>query len=67
MRSWQDLRWVLLRHALDSREVMLRVRTLEDVEAFRRLDFGGVAIDEANADLIARLGLRPVAVRRSRR
>ena len=59
VRSWQDLRWVLLRHALDSREVMLRVRTLEDVEAFRRLDFGGVAIDEANTDLIARLGLRP--------
>ncbi len=59
VRSWQDLRWVLLRHALDSREVMLRVRTLEDVEAFRRLDLSGVAIDEGNTDLIARLGLRP--------
>ena len=59
VRSWQDLRWVLLRHALDSREVMLRVRTLEDVEAFRRLDLAGVAIDEGNTDLIARLGLRP--------
>ncbi len=50
---------MLLRHALDSREVMLRVRTLEDVEAFRRLDLAGVAIDEGNTDLIARLGLRP--------
>ncbi|HRV78840.1 MAG TPA: RIP metalloprotease RseP [Thauera sp.] len=59
VRSWQDLRWVLLRHALDSREVMLRVRTLEDVEAFRRLDLSGVAIDEGGTDLIARLGLRP--------
>ena len=59
VRSWQDLRWVLLRHALDSREVMLRVRTLEDVEAFRRLDLSGVTIDEGNTDLVARLGLRP--------
>ena len=59
VRSWQDLRWVLLRHAHHSREVMLRVRTLEDVEAFRRLDLSGVAIDEGGTDLIARLGLRP--------
>ena len=59
VRSWQDLRWVLLRHALDNREVVLRVRTLEDVDAFRRMDLSGVAIDEGNTDLIARLGLRP--------
>ncbi|HMX12704.1 MAG TPA: RIP metalloprotease RseP, partial [Thauera aminoaromatica] len=58
VRSWQDLRWVLLRHALDNREVVLRVRTLEDVDAFRRMDLSGVAIDEGNTDLIARLGLR---------
>ena len=59
VRSWQDLRWVLLQHALDSRELVLKVRTLEDVEAFRRLDLAGVAIDEGNADLIARIGLKP--------
>ena len=59
VRSWQELRWVLLRHALDSGAVVLRVRTLEDVDAFRRLDLAGVAIDEGNTDLIARIGLKP--------
>ncbi|MFU2488940.1 RIP metalloprotease RseP [Thauera sp. WH-1] len=59
VRSWQDLRWVLLQHALDNREVMLKVRTLEEVEAFRRLDLKGVPIDEAGTDLIARIGLKP--------
>lgn len=57
--SWQDLRWALLRHALDEREIVLRVRTLEDVEVFRRLELAGIAIDEANTDLIARIGLKP--------
>jgi regulator of sigma E protease len=53
------LRWVLLRHALDKRAVVLRVRTLEDVDAFRRLDLSAVAIDDGNTDLIARIGLAP--------
>jgi len=59
VRSWQELRWVLLRHALDNRAVVLRVRTLEDVDAFRRLDLSTVAIDDGNTDLIARIGLAP--------
>lgn len=59
VRSWQELRWVLLRHALDKRAVVLRVRTLEDVDAFRRLDLSAVAIDDGNTDLIARIGLAP--------
>ena len=59
VRSWQDLRWILLQHALDNREVVLKVRTLEEVEAFRRLDLKGVPIDEAGTDLIARIGLKP--------
>ncbi|AVR88963.1 RIP metalloprotease RseP [Thauera aromatica] len=57
--SWQDLRWVLLRHALDRREVLLQVRTLEDVETFRRFDLSGIAIDGEDQDLIARIGLKP--------
>lgn len=59
VRSWQDLRWVLLQHALDNRELVLKVRTLEEVEAYRRLDLRGIAIDEGDADLIARIGLKP--------
>jgi regulator of sigma E protease len=59
VRSWQDLRWVLLQHALDNREIVLQVRTLEDVEAYRRLDLRGVPIDDGQQDLIARIGLKP--------
>lgn len=59
VRSWQELRWVLLRHALDDRQVLLQVRTLEDVEAYRRLDLAGIPIDDGSTDLIARIGLQP--------
>ncbi|PKO50193.1 MAG: RIP metalloprotease RseP, partial [Betaproteobacteria bacterium HGW-Betaproteobacteria-21] len=59
VRSWQDLRWVLLRHALDSRQVVLRVRTAEDVDALRTLDLAGIRIDDGKTDLIARIGLKP--------
>lgn len=59
VRSWSELRWALLRHALDQRQVVLNVRTAEDIEAFRSLDFSGVKIDDGETDLIARIGLRP--------
>lgn len=59
VRSWQDLRWVLLRHALDSRQVVLRVRTADDVETLRTLDLAGIPIDDSKTDLIARIGLKP--------
>ncbi|MBW7860835.1 MAG: RIP metalloprotease RseP [Rhodocyclaceae bacterium] len=58
VRSWTDLRWVMLRHAIDRRTVTLRVRTADDVEAFRQLDFSGVRIDERDTDLIGKIGLR---------
>lgn len=59
VRSWGELRWALLRHALDQRQVVLNVRTAEGVEAFRTLDLSGVKVDEGETDLIARMGLRP--------
>ncbi len=59
VRSWQDLRWVLLRNALDDREAVLQVRTLDEVEAFRRLDLAGMALEDASQDLIVRIGLKP--------
>lgn len=58
VQSWQELRWVFLRHALDAREVVLQVRTLEGVEAYRSLNLSGMAID-ADEDLVVRIGLRP--------
>ncbi|ENO90298.1 RIP metalloprotease RseP [Thauera linaloolentis] len=59
VRSWQELRWVLLRHALDKREVVLHVRTLEEAEGFRKLNLAGVPIDDGERDLIVRIGLEP--------
>ncbi|AWI80994.1 RIP metalloprotease RseP [Parazoarcus communis] len=59
VQSWQDLRWVLLRHALDNGKVSLRIRTLEEVETLRTLDLSGLDIDDSSTDLIARIGLRP--------
>ena len=58
VRSWQELRWALLRHALDNREVLLHVRTLDEALAVRRLDLRGVPIDDEQRDLIARIGLQ---------
>lgn len=59
IRSWADLRWTLLREALDQKTVVLRVRTERGDEAFRTLDFKGIKIDDGDSDLIARIGLRP--------
>lgn len=59
VRSWQELRWLLLRHALDNRRIVLRVQTVEEVEALRTLDLTGIAVDDGRTDLIVRIGLRP--------
>jgi regulator of sigma E protease len=59
VRSWPELRWVLLRHALDAREITLKVRTAEGVEAFRTMRLTDVAIEDGDKDLIAIIGLRP--------
>lgn len=59
IRSWQELRWALLKYAVDGRSVVLHVRTLEDVDAFRTLDLRDVDIDDGRSDPIGRIGLRP--------
>lgn len=59
VRSWQELRWTLLKQVVDARRVSLHVRTEEGVEAVRILDLGRVDIGDGSEDLIMRLGLRP--------
>lgn len=59
VQSWNELRWSLLRHALDGRTVDLAVRTIDNVETFRRLDFSDVRIDDGRTDVIEQMGLRP--------
>ncbi len=59
VRSWQDLRWALLRHTLDGQQAVLQVRTLDEAEAVRTLDLSGIGIDEGGVDPVERIGLRP--------
>lgn len=59
VRSWEDLRWALLKHALNGRSADLQVRTFEGVETFRRMEFSGVRIDDGRNDVIEQMGLRP--------
>lgn len=59
VKSWEDLRWLLLREVLDGNRAELVVRTDERVESRHTLDFDGVSIDDPQEDLIQRIGLRP--------
>lgn len=59
VRSWQELRWALLRHAIDRRTVELQVRTLDDRTQLRYLDLSAVRIEDGQQDLVARIGLAP--------
>jgi regulator of sigma E protease len=59
VRSWSELRWVMLRHALDNKIVRVRVRTIDDVETFREFDFSEIRVDDQKPDLIKEIGLRP--------
>ena len=60
VKSWPDLRWALLRHAIDRAETRLLVRTTEGDDAVRILDLRGFSLDDADKeDPIISMGLRP--------
>lgn len=59
VKSWTDLRWVLLRKVLDRDVATVHVRTPQQVETFRQMDFRGIRVDDDGGDLIARIGLQP--------
>jgi regulator of sigma E protease len=59
VRSWTDLRWLLLREVLDRGTTEVRVLTDQRVEAVRVMNFAEVRVDDADGDLIERIGLRP--------
>jgi regulator of sigma E protease len=63
IKSWQDLRWNLLRHALDRGEAHLQVRTRSGNEAIRILDLRNFSLDDiGKEDPVSRMGLRPASV-----
>ncbi len=59
VRSWTDLRWLLLREVLDQGQTQVHVRTEQQVETVRTMDFSQVRVDDGDGDLIERIGLRP--------
>lgn len=59
VRGWSDLRWSLLQAVLDKRAARLVVRSESGSETPLRLKFGMIGVDDADEDLIGRIGLRP--------
>lgn len=60
VRSWQELRWLLLKHAIDGETVMLGVRSEgSQTLAERPISLSGLSIDEAGEDLVKQIGMAP--------
>jgi len=63
VKSWQDLRWALLRHAIDRSEAHMLVRTRLGEDAERILDLRDFSIENmGKEDPVFRMGLRPASV-----
>ncbi len=61
--TWQDLRWRLLKAAVDRREVVFDVRDARDGTAQRSVSLAGITKDDVDRDFLAKVGLgayRPV-------
>jgi regulator of sigma E protease len=61
--SWQDVRWVLLQHAVRRSAVTIEVRDASGAAATRRLDLSGLAAADLDADFMNTLGLRRFQVK----
>ena len=59
VRSWEDLRWLLLQQVIDKGRAELEVETVDERRLVRSLDLSAVAIEDEGRDLIARIGLQP--------
>lgn len=58
VRSWQDVRWLLLERVLDRDVVDLTVQTAAGDTARRVLDLTGADVDQTAGDLLLQVGLR---------
>jgi regulator of sigma E protease len=59
IKSWQDLRWALLRHALDEGSVAVELERDGSVSRQVKLDLAGFELVEGGPDLLVQVGLRP--------
>lgn len=60
VRSWQELRWRLLTHAIDGKTISVGVRSEGSQGlADRTISLAGISIDESGEDLVKQIGLAP--------
>ena len=58
VRSWQDVRWLLLEFAFDRESATLDVLTAGNTLERRTLDFSSITTDQSEGDLLMQIGLR---------
>jgi regulator of sigma E protease len=57
VKTWQDVRWVLLERAVDRGSVSLEVQNGKGEIAFRKLDLSGLTAADLDSDFLNRIGL----------
>jgi len=57
VKTWQDLRWELLEHAVEKDTVTLEVQNEKGEIAFRRLDLSALSSRDLDADFLGKVGL----------
>jgi len=65
VQTWQDVRWVLLEHAVARSSVSVEVRDEREHVVFRKLDLSPLSANDLDGDFLAKVGLRrflPVVV-----
>jgi regulator of sigma E protease len=58
-RTWNDVRWVLLKEAVKRGSIDLEVEDARGVHSTRRLDLSGIGKEDLDRDFLGKLGLKP--------
>jgi len=57
VKTWQDVRWILLQHAVQKVMVSIEVRNEKGEIAWRKLDLSGLGASDLDGDFVRVLGL----------
>lgn len=57
VQTWQDVRWLLLRHAVDGKVVSIETRDGQGQITFHRLNLGGITAEDLDGHFLKKLGL----------
>lgn len=55
--TWQDVRWLMLEHALEKRQIEVETRDGREIVNLRRLDLSGLTAQDLDGDFLQKLGL----------